>query len=62
LSAILTVPVLVPTMVGVKVTLIVQLLAAAKLAGQLFACVKSPVAEICAMLRGTPPPFVTVTL
>lgn len=58
----LTVPALVPTIVGVKVTLIAQLLAAAKLAGQLFVCAKSPVTKICAMLRGTPPAFVTVTL
>ena len=55
--AIETDPVRRPVCVGVKLTLTVQLVAAARLAGQLFVCEKSPVTEMEEMATGTSPVF-----
>src|SRR5215471_21655096 len=56
-----SVPVRLPVTVGVKVTMIAQLLPAARVAPQLLVWLKSPVTEMPLMLRGAPPVFVNVT-
>ena len=50
-----------PSAVGVKVTLTVQLVWAAKLVPQLLVCAKSPVVKMLVMLTVVAPVFVTVT-
>jgi len=60
LSAILTVPVRVPTAVGVKVTEIVHFAPAARLVPQLFVCVKSPVAATDVIAKAALPELVRV--
>ena len=66
LSVIVTEAVRAPAAVGLKETLIVQLVPAAKLAPQLFVCEKSPLftpVTLMERLRSAePPPFVTVTV
>ena len=62
LSAIESVPVREPVVVGLNVTLTVQFAPAAKLVPQLFVCEKSPVVETEVMLRLPEPLFVTVTV
>jgi hypothetical protein len=56
-----TVPLLVPTAVGVKVTLIVQLAPARTFVPQVFAWAKSPLATMLVMARDRLPLFVRVT-
>src|SRR5262249_58204019 len=60
-SLMVSVPVRLPVTVGVKVTMIAQLLPAARVAPQLLVWLKSPVTEMPLMLRGAPPVFVNVT-
>lgn len=60
-STIESAPVRVPDAVGVNVTLMVQLAATARLAGQLLLCVKSPLAENEEILSESVPVLVRVT-
>ncbi len=61
MSVTLSVPVRVPVVVGVKVTLTVQAAFAAKVPAQLLVWAKSPVAATADMLRLAVPVFVSVT-
>ena len=61
LSVIVIVPLRVPVVVGVKVTLIVHLFETATKAGQLFVCAKSPLDMILVMFRVAKPLLVRVT-
>ena len=54
------VPVLFPVIVGVKVTLIVQVPEGASGVTQVFVCAKSPVTAMVNVVRGEPPVFVSV--
>src|SRR4051812_36231436 len=54
-------PVRVPVCVGVKVTAMLQLAPAARLAGQELVCAKSPLVPILLTLSAAPPLFVSVT-
>src|SRR5262249_19844889 len=56
-----TLPLRVPALVGVKVTLTVQLLPAARLAGQVLVSAKSPLAPILVMDKAAFPEFISVT-
>jgi len=60
LSVMLKVPVRLPTAVGVKVRLMVQVALAARLAGQLLVCAKSPLLLIPVMLSAALPVLVRV--
>ena len=51
-----------PVAVGVKVTLMVQLAPAGRLAGQLLVCPKSPVVAALANSRTALPMFVSLTV
>lgn len=62
LSLIVIEPVRAPTAVGVKVTLMVQLLLAATLVPQVLVCAKSPVATVLEMVSVVAPPLVSVTV
>lgn len=62
MSVIVTVPVRVPAVVGVKVTEIVQLAPAATLVPQLCVSAKSPEAAIDAMVRAALPELVSFTV
>jgi hypothetical protein len=62
LSVMVTAPVLVPTAVGLKVTLMVQLPPAATREPQVFVWEKSPLALMLLMLRVVLPVFLSVTL
>ena len=61
LSAIVTVPLRVPTAVGVKVTVMEQFWPAPRDAPQVLFSLKSPEIEMREMLRATCPIFVSVT-
>jgi len=61
LSVIVIAPLRVPVAVGVNVTLIVQLVFAARLAGQLFVSPKSPLGAIAEIARVAFPVLVNVT-
>ena len=61
LSVIVTLPVLVPACVGVKVTLTVQLAPTASEFPQVFVWAKSPLAPMLVMSRVAVPGLVTVT-
>jgi hypothetical protein len=62
LSVMVTVPVLLPTAAGVKVTLMVQLPPAATLAPHALVSAKSPVAEMLVMFSGAAPVLLSVTV
>ena len=62
LSVMVTAPVLVPPVVGLKVTLMVQLAPAATLEPQVLVWEKSPLALMLVMLRVALPVFLSVTL
>jgi hypothetical protein len=62
LSVMVTAPVLVPTAVGLKVTLIVQLPLTATLDLQVCVWEKSPLAVMLVMVRVALPVFLSVTL
>src|SRR3990172_5284250 len=57
----LTAPLRAPVAVGVKVTLMVQLAPAARLAAQVVVRAKSPLATMLLMVRDAPPGLVKVT-
>ena len=61
LSVMLRVPVRLPRAVGVNVRLMVQVALAARLAGQLLVCAKSPLLVMLATLRAALPVFFKVT-
>jgi len=61
LSLTLRVPLRLPRAVGVKVRLIVQLALAARLAGQLLVCAKSPLLVMPLMLNAALPVFFKLT-
>src|SRR5580704_5846291 len=64
LSMTVSVPVRAPTAVGANVTLIVQVAAAARVAGatgQLFVCAKSPEPAIALIVKGPVPELVSVS-
>jgi len=61
LSVIVTAPFRVPVVVGMKVTLIVQVFETAKKARQLFVCAKSPLDTILVMFSVAEPLLVRVT-
>ena len=61
LSVIVTEPKRLPDAVGVNVTLMVQLVPAATLVGQLLSCAKSPVGDTLVMTKAALPVLVKVT-
>ena len=61
LSVMLRVPVRLPRAVGVNVRLMVQLALAARLAGQLLVCAKSPLLEMPLIFSAALPVFFTLT-
>src|SRR5271157_2376238 len=62
LSVKVRVPYRLPIDVGVKVTLMEQLMPTAKLAGQVLVSAKSPVVELLVMIRAAVPVLVRVTV
>src|SRR5215472_8964782 len=62
LSVMVTDPVRVPVVVGVNVTLMVQVACDHRLDGQLLVSAKSPLAAILLIVSGSLPVFVTVTV
>ena len=62
MSLMLTTPVLAPEVVGLKVTLRVQLAPAARLEPQVWVCEKSPLTVTLVIVRVAFPVFFSVTL